>query len=205
MKKCIFLILCYTLFIISCGNKLNSEDDKKNNIKDVNYMEKVEPPTNAKYAYFASGCFWGTEYWFEKANGVFSVISGYAGGHKANPTYREVSTGLTGHLETVEVGYDPEKTTYEDLVKLFFETHNFTQKDGQGPDIGSQYLSAIFYQTPEEKEIAEKYVKMLTDKGYDVATTIREYKNFYPAEDYHQDYYAKNGSLPYCHFYNKIF
>ncbi|AEM22752.1 bifunctional methionine sulfoxide reductase [Brachyspira intermedia PWS/A] len=162
-------------------------------------------PENVKYAYFSSGCFWGTEYWFEKSKGVLSVVSGYAGGHKVNPTYQEVCTGLTGHLETVRVAYDPEKTTYEELVKLFFETHDFTQKNGQGPDIGSQYLSAIFYQNDEEKEIAEKYVKMLREKNYDVATTIRPYKNFYEAEDYHQNYYAKKGSMPYCHFYTKIF
>ena len=168
-------------------------------------MIKTEIPDNVKYAYFSSGCFWGTEYWFEKSKGVISVVSGYAGGHKANPTYREVCTGLTGHLETVRVCYDPEKTTYEELVKLFFETHDFTQKNGQGPDIGSQYLSAIFYQNEEEKEIAEKYIKMLRDRNYDVATTLREYKNFYEAEDYHQDYYAKKGSMPYCHFYTKLF
>ncbi|WP_304332224.1 peptide-methionine (S)-S-oxide reductase MsrA [Brachyspira innocens] len=200
IKKIIITILSL-LSIISCSQKLNSQNI---NNKDDD-MIKTEIPDNVKYAYFSSGCFWGTEYWFEKSKGVISVVSGYAGGHKANPTYREVCTGLTGHLETVRVCYDPEKTTYEELVKLFFETHDFTQKNGQGPDIGSQYLSAIFYQNEEEKEIAEKYIKMLRDRNYDVATTLREYKNFYEAEDYHQDYYAKKGSMPYCHFYTKLF
>lgn len=200
IKKIIITILSL-LSVISCSQKLNSQNI---NNKDDD-MIKTEIPDNVKYAYFSSGCFWGTEYWFEKSKGVISVVSGYAGGHKANPTYREVCTGLTGHLETVRVCYDPEKTTYEELVKLFFETHDFTQKNGQGPDIGSQYLSAIFYQNEEEKEIAEKYIKMLRDRNYDVATTLREYKNFYEAEDYHQDYYAKKGSMPYCHFYTKLF
>ena len=202
MVKKITIILTL-LSIISCSERLNSQNI---NTKDNNVENKItEIPENAKYAYFSSGCFWGTEYWFEKSNGVISVVSGYAGGHKANPTYREVCTGLTGHLETVRVCYDPEKTTYEELVKLFFETHDFTQKNGQGPDIGSQYLSAIFYQNDEEKEIAEKYVAMLRERNFDVATTIREFKNFYEAEDYHQDYYTKKGSMPYCHFYTKLF
>ena len=181
IKKIIITILSL-LSIISCSEKLNSQNinDKGNNMNNSTAM-----PENVKYAYFSSGCFWGTEYWFEKSKGVLSVVSGYAGGHKVNPTYQEVCTGLTGHLETVRVAYDPEKTTYEELVKLFFETHDFTQKNGQGPDIGSQYLSAIFYQNDEEKETAEKYVKMLREKNYDVATTIRPYKNFYEAEDYY--------------------
>ncbi|ASJ20785.1 peptide-methionine (S)-S-oxide reductase MsrA [Brachyspira hampsonii] len=201
IKKTIITILSL-LSIISCSEKLNSQNI---NDKGKNMNNNTAMPENVKYAYFSSGCFWGTEYWFEKSKGVLSVVSGYAGGHKVNPTYQEVCTGLTGHLETVRVAYDPEKTTYEELVKLFFETHDFTQKNGQGPDIGSQYLSAIFYQNDEEKEIAEKYVAMLREKKYDVATTIRPFKNFYEAEDYHQDYYAKKGSMPYCHFYTKIF
>ncbi|WP_300367642.1 peptide-methionine (S)-S-oxide reductase MsrA [Brachyspira sp.] len=202
IKKTIITILSL-LSIISCSKELNSQN--VNNNKDNNMNNNIPIPENVKYAYFSSGCFWGTEYWFEKSKGVASVVSGYAGGHKVNPTYQEVCTGLTGHLETVRVAYDPEKTTYEELVKLFFETHDFTQKNGQGPDIGSQYLSAIFYQNDEEKQIAEEYVNKLREKKYDVATTIREYKNFYEAEDYHQDYYAKKGAIPYCHFYTKIF
>ena len=207
MKKIVLMTIISIFSLISCNEKLNSESSnikESSSIKE-NKEERKMIPENVKYAYFASGCFWGTEYWFEKGKGVYAVVSGYAGGHKINPTYQEVCTGLTGHLETVQVAYNPDETTYEDLVKLFFETHDFTQKNGQGPDIGSQYLSAIFYQTEEEKEIAQKYINMLTEKHYDVATTLREYKNFYPAEDYHQDYYERKGSIPYCHFYNKIF
>lgn len=192
MKK---ILILFFIFITACNNNYNNIQNNKENI--MNY--------NLKYAYFSSGCFWGTEYWFEKAEGVLSAVSGYAGGHKIKPTYIEVCSGLTGHLETVKVEYDSSKITYEDLVKLFFETHNFTQKNGQGPDIGSQYLSAIFYQNEEEKSTAEKYVDMLKEQGYDVATSVREFKNFYEAEDYHQNYYEKKGSIPYCHFYTKIF
>lgn len=194
MKK---ILILFFIFITACNN-FNNNDNNQNNKENI-------MNDNLKYAYFSSGCFWGTEYWFEKAEGVLSAVSGYAGGHKINPTYIEICSGLTGHLETVKVEYDSSKTTYEDLVKLFFETHNFTQKNGQGPDIGSQYLSAIFYQNEEEKSTAEKYVGILKEQGYDVATSVREFKNFYEAEDYHQNYYEKKGSIPYCHFYTKIF
>ncbi|MDD2476048.1 MAG: bifunctional methionine sulfoxide reductase B/A protein [Dysgonamonadaceae bacterium] len=156
-------------------------------------------------AYFASGCFWGTEYFFMQAPGVVETSVGYMGGDKKNPTYKEVSTGSTGHLEATEVVYDSSKTTYGDMVRLFFETHDFTQTNGQGPDIGSQYLSAIFYNNKEEKAIAEKYINLLTDKGYRVATMLKPAVKFWKAEDYHQQYYKHKGSTPYCHIYRKIF
>lgn len=156
-------------------------------------------------AYFASGCFWGTQYYFDKAPGVLSTRAGFMGGHVDRPSYPQVKTGLTGHLELVEVVYDPTQTTYEALVRLFFETHNFTQTDGQGPDIGSQYLSAIFYQDDSEYQTAQKYADILKEKGFEVATALRKAETFWPAEDYHQHYYDKNGSTPYCHIYRKIF
>ncbi len=155
--------------------------------------------------YFASGCFWGTEYYFMQAPGVVTTSVGYMGGDKKNPTYQEVSTGKTGHLETTEIVYDPSVTTYGDLVRLFYETHDFTQMDGQGPDIGSQYLSAVFYKDEEQKAIAEKYTNLLKNKGYKVATTLRSATQYWKAEDYHQQYYKHNGSTPYCHTYTKIF
>jgi len=155
--------------------------------------------------YFASGCFWGTEYYFMQAPGVVTTSVGYMGGDKKNPTYQEVSTGKTGHLETTEIVYDSSKTTYGDMVRLFYETHDFTQIDGQGPDIGSQYLSAIFYKDDEEKAIAEKYTNLLTKKGYKVATKLRPAQHYWKAEDYHQQYYKHKGSTPYCHVYTKIF
>lgn len=156
-------------------------------------------------AWFASGCFWGTEYYFNKAKGVMETTVGFMGGHLEHPSYKQVCTGETGHLETTEVAYDPHQTSYEELVKLFFETHDFTQVNGQGPDIGPQYLSAIFYANAEQKAIAEKYIRILTEKGYKVATSLRPASVFWKAEDYHQDYYDHKGTTPYCHFYRKIF
>lgn len=156
-------------------------------------------------SYFASGCFWGTEYFFMKAKGVKETAVGFMGGHVNNPTYEQVCQKNTGHLETTEVVFNPAETTYEEMVKLFFETHDFTQTNGQGPDIGSQYLSCIFYSTPQEKEIAEKYIGILTAKGYKVATMLKPVSTFWKAENYHQQYYAYKGTKPYCHKYTKIF
>ncbi len=162
-----------------------------------------EPTT--KRALFASGCFWGTEYHLSKLDGVISTTVGYSGGSKDSPTYKEVCTGTTGHAETVEVVYDPLKVTYEELARLFFETHDPTQLDRQGPDIGHQYRSAVFYLNEEQQAVAEKLVKLLEKKGYAVATEITAAGEFWPAEDYHQDYYDKKNGTPYCHFYTKRF
>ena len=156
-------------------------------------------------AYFASGCFWGTQYYLMKAKGVISTTVGYMGGHTKNPTYKEVCTGETGHVETTEVVFDNTKTSYEDLVKLYYETHDFTQVGGQGPDIGDQYRSVIFYGSEDQKEIAEKYIEILTKKGFKVATMLRPAPEFWKAEDYHQEYYEKKHGTPYCHIYRKIF
>lgn len=164
-----------------------------------------EVDKNIKKAYFASGCFWGTEYYFMKAKGVVHTAVGYMGGHVDHPTYQQVCQKNTGHLETAEIDYNPTKTSYEELVKLFFETHDFTQTNGQGPDIGPQYLSCIFYSNDEEKAIAEKYINILKLKGYKVATMIKPSSTFWKAEGYHQQYYEVKGDRPYCHKYTKIF
>jgi peptide methionine sulfoxide reductase msrA/msrB len=160
---------------------------------------------NTKKIYFASGCFWGTEYHFMKATGVVSTAVGFMGGRLESPTYPQVCTGETGHLECVEVTYDVLLTSYESLVKLFFETHDFTQTDGQGPDIGSQYLSCIFYNDADEKALAAQYIAILEAKGYRVATKLQPAATFWKAEDYHQQYYEHKGTQPYCHIYRKIF
>jgi peptide methionine sulfoxide reductase msrA/msrB len=160
---------------------------------------------NRHKSYFVSGCFWGTEYWFMKATGVKATAVGFMGGTVDNPNYQQVKTGTTGHLECVEIEYDTTGTNYENLVKLFFETHDFTQTDGQGPDIGSQYLSCLFYTNPEEKAIAENYIRRLEETGYQVATQLRPASVFWKAEDYHQRYYEHKGTQPYCHIYRKIF
>ncbi len=156
-------------------------------------------------AYFASGCFWGTEFYMMKAKGVVSTAVGFMGGHVDNPSYKEVCTQTTGHLETTRVIFDTTQTSFEEMVKLYFETHDFTQTDGQGPDIGPQYRSFLFYQNDEQKQIAEKYVAILEAKGYDVATTLVPASTFWIAEDYHQQYYEHKGTTPYCHSYKKIF
>ena len=134
-----------------------------------------------------------------------STTVGYTGGDKDNPTYKEVCNTNTGHTEAVEVIYDPAKVSYEELAILFFETHDPTQMNRQGPDIGSQYRSGIFYLDDEQKEVAEKLIGVLEEKGYNVATELTSASTFWPAENYHQDYYDNKGSTPYCHFYQKKF
>ncbi len=156
-------------------------------------------------AYFAGGCFWGVEYLFEKKKGVLDARSGYMGGKLKDPTYQDVSYKNTGHVEVVEVEYDPTEITYEELAKLFFEIHDPTQKDGQGPDIGSQYLSVVFYNDEAEKDTAEGLIKILEDKQYKIATKLRKADTFWKAEEYHQDYYVKTKKLPYCHSHTKRF
>jgi peptide-methionine (S)-S-oxide reductase/peptide methionine sulfoxide reductase msrA/msrB len=158
-----------------------------------------------KKAYIAGGCFWGVEFYFEKLEGVISAISGYMGGHIENPTYQMVCSGFSGHLEVVEVTYDEDIVSFEEIAKLFFEIHDFTQINGQGPDIGSQYLSAIFYVDEKQKSISEKLILELSQKGFKVATSLYEFVPFYEAEDYHQDYYERHQKVPYCHRYRKIF
>ena len=156
-------------------------------------------------AYFAGGCFWGVEHYFQKEKGVISTKVGYMGGHTQHPTYKEVCNGGTGHIETAEVMYDPAQTDFEKLARLFFEIHDPTQIDRQGPDIGDQYRSAIFYVNDEQKQISEKLIKLLEKKGYKVATKLIKADKFWKAEDYHQQYYQNTGKQPYCHFYQKRF
>lgn len=156
-------------------------------------------------AYFAAGCFWGVEYYFKKFNGVVSTKVGYSGGDKENPTYEEVCSSGTGHAETIEVEYDDAKVSYEELVKYFFSIHDFTQVNRQGPDIGGQYRSEIYYLDNQQKETAEKIIKILEQKGFKVATKLSQFHTFWPAEEYHQDYYAKTGKQPYCHVYKDVF
>lgn len=156
-------------------------------------------------AYFAGGCFWGVEHLLQQLPGVIEVTSGYMGGNKANPTYEEVKTGMTGHAETVKVTYNSDEIDYETIAKAFFEIHDPTQADGQGPDLGNQYRSEIFYNSEKEREIAEKLIAILKNKGYDVVTEISPASIFWKAEEYHQNYYEIKGAIPYCHIYTKRF
>ncbi|RLD66369.1 MAG: methionine sulfoxide reductase [Bacteroidetes bacterium] len=156
-------------------------------------------------AIFAGGCFWGMEYYFENKKGVISTQVGYIGGHVDNPSYEQVCMHTTGHIEALEVVFNPSEISYEDLTKLFFEIHDPTQVDRQGPDIGEQYKSAIFYRDEEQKAIAEDLITILKSKDYKVVTELILATPFWPAEDYHQKYYERNGNRPYCHFYKKRF
>lgn len=166
---------------------------------------KFQEKNDSEKIYFAAGCFWGVEYHFQKISGVLEVSSGYMGGDTINPSYEDVCTGSTGHLEVVRVKFDKTKVSLEKLIKLFFEIHDFSQTNGQGPDIGTQYLSAIFYTTNEQKIASEKTVALLSNMGYKVATSIYKAPTFYKAEDYHQNYYTKHQKEPYCHSYKKVF
>jgi peptide methionine sulfoxide reductase msrA/msrB len=136
---------------------------------------------------------------------VLKVEVGYTGGDKKEPTYREICTGKTDHVEAVRIVFDIKQLSYESVVKLFFEIHDPTQQNGQGPDIGSQYLSKVFYYNEQQRQIAAKLVQKLIETGYGVATRLEPVKVFWPAEEYHQDYYAKTAKMPYCHRYVRRF
>lgn len=149
-------------------------------------------------ATFGAGCFWGTEEAFRKVPGVVSTSVGYAGGHTADPTYQDVCAGDTGHAEVVQIDYDPERITYEELLDIFWSSHDPTQKNRQGPDVGSQYRSVIFYHTPEQQEAAESSRKRIDMSGRfrkPVVTGIVPAEDFYRAEEYHQQYFKKQGVL----------
>ena len=152
-------------------------------------------------AIFAGGCFWGVEHLMQQQPGILSIEVGYIGGSTENPTYREVCSHTTGHAEAVRIVFDPKKVSYTTLAKLFFEIHDPTQSDGQGPDLGDQYRSEIFYTTSRQKEIAEELIGQLQGKGCQVVTRVTPATVFWKAEDYHQNYYNKTGKAPYCHRY----
>ncbi|MDK2909038.1 MAG: peptide methionine sulfoxide reductase msrA/msrB [Bacteroidales bacterium] len=160
---------------------------------------------NPDTATFAGGCFWGVEYYFKKVKGVLKTKVGYTGGHLDNPSYEQVCTGKTGHAEAIEIVFNPRQISYEELAKLFFEIHDPTQLNRQGPDVGTQYRSAIFYHNEEQKNIAQNLIQILKNKGLKVVTELQPATEFWPAEKYHQDYYFKTGGVPYCHMRIKRF
>jgi peptide methionine sulfoxide reductase msrA/msrB len=172
-------------------------------ISEEDQAKKAAPATDT--AIFAGGCFWGVEYYMHKLKGVKSVVSGYTGGHKDHPTYEEVCSGTTGHYEAVEVVFDPSVVSYETVARQFFEIHDPTQWNHQGPDFGEQYRSAVFYRNEDQKKTAEKLIALLKEKGYKVVTEVRKASTFWKAEAYHQEYYEHKGTLPYCHGYVKRF
>ncbi len=149
-------------------------------------------------AVFGGGCFWCTEAVFGELKGVISVMPGYAGGETKNPTYEQVSSGTTGHAEVIKIEYDPEKISYEDLLTVFFATHNPTTPNQQGADVGTQYRSTVFYTTEEQKKDAEKIIAKLNESGPKVVTEVKPLEMFYEAEEYHKKYYERNTDAPYC-------
>ncbi|MDY6969419.1 MAG: bifunctional methionine sulfoxide reductase B/A protein [Spirochaetota bacterium] len=192
------------------GHVFEGEGFTEKNIRHcVNSISMTFKPdkgkSNIRKAYFAGGCFWGVEYYFERKEGVVSAVSGYMGGSLSNPRYEDVVSGKTGHYEVVEITYNEREVSYESLAKLFFEIHDPTQANGQGPDIGEQYLSVIFYSNKEELKTAKRLIDILKNNGYPIKTRILPVSTFWKAEEYHQNYYNKNNKKPYCHKYTKRF
>ncbi len=187
---CIILALCLL-------STLSGSQDKRS----------LQPNTtmsqNLSVATFGSGCFWCTEAIFQRVNGVEKVESGYSGGKVKNPSYKEVCSGLTGHAEVVQITYNPSIISFDDLLEIFWQTHDPTTLNRQGADAGTQYRSVVFYHTPEQKQRAEWFKKKLDESGAfsrPIVTEISPFTEFFKAEDYHQNYYNLNGSAPYCSY-----
>jgi peptide-methionine (S)-S-oxide reductase len=192
------------LILLTSFTVLNSSCAQKN--KNTNHiMDEMKLTNGVKTdtATFGTGCFWCTEAIFEQLKGVLKVTSGYSGGHVKNPTYEQVCEKNTGHAEVVQIVYDPSLITFDELLEVFWQTHDPTTLNRQGNDVGPQYRSVIFYHNDEQKEKAEKYKAELDKSGAwenKIVTAVDAYENFYSAENYHQNYYNNNGSQPYCSF-----
>ena len=198
-------VLFFTFVGNSCSNASGNKEINEQQLTDT--MSTLSTDTSKHYetAIFAGGCFWGVQYFFEKAKGVISTEVGYIGGHVDHPTYEQVCSHTTGHYEGIKVVYDPKVTNYEAMARLFFNIHDPTQTNGQGPDIGEQYMSVIFYLDDSQKAIDEKLIAELNTKGYKVATVLKKATTFWPAEGYHQHHYDHEGTTPYCHRFQDKF
>jgi len=175
-----------------------TETDTRHCVNSVSLL--FVPAENLETAVFAAGCFWGVEHAFSQIDGVIQTTVGYTGGSTDRPTYSDVCSGSTGHAEAVKVVFDNRTVSYEELARMFFEIHDPTTPDRQGVDIGSQYRSAVFYSSDEQMEKTEELIQTLRENGYNVVTQVNELREFWPAEDYHQDYYVKNGGGSSCHY-----
>lgn len=176
-------------------------------IEECSRVDLYQAPADpaVEVGVFACGCFWGTQHQFEKEPGVLRTLAGYTGGEEAFPTYADVRDHKTHHVEAVIVEFDPLRTSYEQLCKVFFEIHDPAQTDGVGPDLGPQYRSCLFYRNQAQKAVAEQVISLLRDKGDEVNTLLLPAEKFYVGEEYHQRYYAKTGGEPYCHVRVKKF
>jgi len=197
------VVLSVSAFL-SCAQRENPNKSMSNTTTSV--AATGTPSTaalNTDTATFANGCFWCTEAIFQQLDGVLKVSSGYSGGHVVDPSYKEVCTGTTGHAECIQIIYDPSKISFDELLEVFWQTHDPTTLNRQANDVGPQYRSAIFYHTKEQKEKSEKYKAELNKSGAfqdPIVTEVSPFTSFYIAENYHQDYYNNNGSQPYCSY-----
>lgn len=187
------------IFFTSCVE----QKAHQHTIMDEQFADSIETVAKLDTATLGTGCFWCTEAIFQRLNGVEKVVSGYSGGNTPNPTYEEVCSGTTGYAEACEIVYDPSVISYDELLKVFWETHDPTTLNRQGNDVGTQYRSVIFYHSEEQKQKAEKYKAALQKSGsWDkpIVTAIEPYTNFFSAERYHQNYYNNNPRQMYCQY-----
>jgi len=198
MKYLAAIMLLAATILMGTGEGL-TQNDKKSKTMESKSLENNQ----LKAATLGAGCFWCVEAVFQQLKGVKEVTSGYSGGHIKNPSYKEVVRGNTGHAESVQIKYDPNMVGFEKILDVFWKTHDPTTLNRQGADIGPQYRSVIFYHNQEQKEIAEQSKEKMEQSGYfndPIVTAIDPYRNFYVAEDYHQDFYKNNPNQPYCRF-----
>lgn len=191
------LVMLGVLSLSACRPGQAEESQKVSASEGESSSGKLETAT------FGSGCFWCTEAVFQRLEGVEKVVSGYTGGHVENPTYEQVCTGLTGHAEVIQIQYDPEKISYTELLEVFWKTHDPTTPNRQGPDVGPQYRSAVFYHNGQQREQAEKYKQKLDAAQIfngPIVTEITAIEKFYAAEEYHQNYFNENRRQSYCRF-----
>ena len=193
-----FLFFPFMLLLWSCTDSTTEQTQVQ--ATSFTYGNGTDTTTTLQVATFAGGCFWCTEAYFERLKGVDRVISGYTGGKEKNPTYEQVSYGRTGHAEAVNIFYNPYEVSYEELLEVFFATHDPTTLNRQGPDVGKQYRSVIFYHNEEQKRAAEQYIASLNDAGAypnKIVTKVEPFTKFWTAEEYHQDYFRRNPDDPY--------
>jgi peptide-methionine (S)-S-oxide reductase len=206
MKCLIAFLVMASLSIAGCGTRVPSDGDAVSGEPSSSWAKEAarrpaEGKMELKLATFGNGCFWCTEAIFQRLNGVEKALPGYSGGHVDNPTYEQVCTGATGHAESIQISYDPAKVSYDELLEVFWKTHDPTTRNRQGNDVGPQYRSVVFYHDEEQKKLAEAYKRKLEAEriwSRPIVTEIKPFAKFWPAEDYHRNYYNNNPSKGYC-------